>query len=101
MLKFGIILYLVFINIVTILVWRADKRAAQRGEWRWRESVLFVLAVIGGSIGAVIAMHALRHKTRKAAFRIGLPLILILQLAAAVFLYLYLTGALEGLPQIG
>ena len=85
---YGIILYLIIINIVTFLVYRADKRAAQRGEWRYRESVLFLLAIIGGSIGAIIAMYTLRHKTKHLSFRIGLPLILIVQIAAAVFVYL-------------
>ena len=78
---------LVLINIVLFLLMGRDKAAAQAGGRRTPETTLFALAVLGGSLGGTLAMVFFRHKTRKPAFRIGFPLILIIQfLIAAKFL---------------
>ncbi len=74
------IIYLIVINIIAFLAMYIDKRKAKYGRWRIPEQTLFILAVIGGSIGAIIGMYIFRHKTKKLRFSIGFPLILALQI---------------------
>lgn len=81
-----ILYYLLGINILAFLVFGLDKRKARKDRWRVPEATLLLLAVIGGSAGALLGMVVFRHKTRHNKFRIGLPLILLAQLAVAVLL---------------
>lgn len=81
----NIIIYLLIINIVTFLAMFIDKKKAERGEWRIKESTLFFLVAIGGSIGGIAGMYVFHHKTKKLKFSIGFPTILMLQ----VFLVIY------------
>ena len=71
---------LIVLNIVTFLVYGIDKWKAKQGSWRISEASLLILAVIGGSIGALIGMKVWHHKTMHKKFRYGLPLILIIQI---------------------
>jgi len=73
--------YLIVINIVTFLVYGIDKWKAKQGRWRISEATLLMLAVIGGTIGALLGMQVWRHKTMHKKFRYGLPLILLAQIA--------------------
>lgn len=73
--------YLVGIDLVTFLVYGADKRRARRGGWRVPEATLIALAVLGGAGGALLAMILFRHKTRKPRFYVTVPLVLVAQLA--------------------
>ena len=75
-----ITLYLAVVNIVGFVLMGKDKRRAEKGSWRIRESTLFNVAIIGGSIGSMLGMAAFHHKTHKWYFRIGMPLILIAQI---------------------
>ncbi len=79
----GVIAYLVLINIVTFIVFGVDKAKAKNHSWRVPEKTLFLLAIIGGSVGAIVGMQTFRHKTRKWYFAFGIPAILIVQLTAA------------------
>lgn len=72
-------LYVIIISLITFIIFGADKKRARRHEWRIPEKVLFMLAIIGGSIGAMIGMIAFHHKTKKWYFKIGMPLILAVQ----------------------
>ena len=72
---------LLAINILTFLVFAADKRRAVKGRFRIREAVLLALCLAGGSAGGLIAMYGLHHKTRKAKFSVGVPVILAVQIA--------------------
>ena len=74
------IIYLVIINIIAFLAMYIDKRKAKYGKWRIPEQSLFILALIGGSIGAIIGMYTFRHKTKKLRFSVGFPAILVLQI---------------------
>ena len=78
--------YLAAINLVTFLVYGVDKRRAKRGAWRVSEKTLFVLPILGGSVGAIAGMKVFHHKTKHWYFKYGLPLILLLQLALVVWL---------------
>ena len=72
---------LIVLNIVTFLVYGIDKWKAKQGSWRISEATLLILAVIGGSIGALLGMKVWHHKTMHKKFKYGLPLILLAQIA--------------------
>lgn len=77
----ALLYYLIVINIVTFLVYGIDKWKAKQGSWRISEASLLILAVIGGSIGALFGMKVWHHKTMHKKFKYGLPLILLVQIA--------------------
>ena len=80
-------IYLVVINIATFIVYGVDKSKAKNSEWRISEKVLILLAVVGGSVGAILGMNAFHHKTQHLKFSVGVPVILVLQVVlAALFL---------------
>lgn len=80
------IAYLVIINAIGYLLMLVDKKKAQKGAWRIPEATLMTVAAIGGSIGALLGMYNFRHKTKHPKFTVGIPLILIAQVAAAWFI---------------
>lgn len=80
------IIYLIIINIITFITYGIDKAKARKGAWRITEKTLIGLAVAGGSIGAMAGMSFFHHKTRKPLFKIGIPVILIIEAAAAAWL---------------
>ncbi len=77
----ALLYYLIVINVVTFLVYGIDKWKAKQGSWRISEATLLILAVIGGSCGALFGMKVWRHKTMHKKFKYGLPLILLAQIA--------------------
>ena len=79
-------IYFAAINLVTFFVYGIDKYRAKRGAWRIPEKTLFVLPLLGGSVGAIAGMRVFHHKTKHWYFKYGLPLILLLQLALVVWL---------------
>ena len=74
------LIYLIIINIIAFMAMYIDKRKAKYGKWRIHEQTLLILAIIGGSIGAIAGMYIFRHKTKKLRFSVGFPVILILQI---------------------
>ena len=81
-----IICYLLAVNIVTFLLYGIDKYKAKKGKWRISEATLLTMAAIGGSIGAWAGMRLWHHKTMHKKFKYGIPIIIILQVALAVYL---------------
>ena len=81
------IIYLIIINIIAFFAMFIDKRKAKYGKWRIKEHTLFILALIGGSVGAIIGMYTFRHKTKKARFFIGFPVILIVEVLLGFMIY--------------
>ena len=81
-----IIGYLLLANAVTFFSYGIDKCKAKKGKWRISEATLLLMAVFGGSIGAWLGMKAFHHKTMHKKFYIGVPTIIILQLALAGWL---------------
>lgn len=75
-----LILYAIAVNVASLIVMGVDKRKAIKRAWRIPESTLFVLAIIGGSVGSIIGMHLFHHKTRHWYFLYGMPVILALQI---------------------
>ena len=78
--------WLIAINLVTFAVYGADKRRARRGAWRVPEKTLFLLPLLGGSVGALLGMRVFRHKTKHWYFVWGVPAILLAQAALAAWL---------------
>ncbi len=76
---------LVFMNLLSFLLFYVDKQRAIRHEWRISEKTLFLSAIAGGSVGAIAGMYVFHHKTRHWYFVIGMPAILVVH---AVILYL-------------
>lgn len=71
--------YLVVINVATFFTYGLDKWKAKRSRWRIREAALLLLAVLGGSIGAWLGMKVWHHKTQHKKFKVGIPIIIIVQ----------------------
>lgn len=84
--------YFLIINILAFLIMGIDKSKARRGAWRVKESTLFALALLGGSIGVYLAMGAFHHKTLHKKFSIGIPLIIILQAALIIYITIKTAG---------
>lgn len=76
----NLIIYLLIINAIAFLAMFIDKKKAEKGKWRIKESTLLILALIGGSIGASFGMYVFHHKTQKPRFYIGIPIMIILQI---------------------
>ena len=81
-----IIGYLLFVNVVTFITYGIDKYKAKKGKWRISEATLLSMAIFGGCVGARLGMKAFHHKTMHKKFYIGVPTIIILQIAFAVWL---------------
>ena len=81
-----IIIYLVAINFMSFIMMGLDKYKAKKRAWRIPESTLFVLALIGGSVGSIAGMHLFHHKTRHWYFLYGMPAILIIQILIVIAL---------------
>ena len=82
-----LLVWLAVINLLTFIVYGADKRRARKGKWRVPEKTLFLLPLLGGSIGALLGMRVFHHKTRHWYFVWGIPAILLAQIALAVWIY--------------
>ena len=83
-----LLIYLAVMNILGFALMGIDKSRARKGKWRIRERTLFLFSLLGGSIGTLTGMYVFRHKTKHWYFVIGMPLILIIQLALTLWLKL-------------
>ena len=81
-----LIAYLAAVNLVALVMMYSDKQRAVRRLRRIPERSLFLAALLGGGVGSLLGMALFRHKTRKPAFRLGMPAILIAEAALLVFL---------------
>lgn len=81
-----LIIYFIIINLVGLFSMYLDKYKAKKHLWRIPEATLFLIAIIGGSIGSILGMRIFHHKTRHWYFVYGMPAILILQIALIVLL---------------
>jgi uncharacterized membrane protein YsdA (DUF1294 family) len=82
----ALIIYFICINIITFFWYGLDKLKAQWGSRRVSEKTLWILAFIGGSLGAIGAMEYFRHKTQKSSFQAVLFIIFFIQLGIIFFL---------------
>ncbi len=80
--------YLIIINAVAFIVYGIDKYKAKKAKWRISEATLLMLAVLGGSIGAWTGMRVWHHKTMHKKFKYGVTAILLIQIAAMMYLHM-------------
>ena len=79
--------YLLAVNLAALCVFGLDKRRARRDEWRIPEKTLFLLAALGGGLGALIGMRVWHHKTLHRSFRYGIPAILLVEAVGLFYLW--------------
>lgn len=82
-----LIAYLMILNLTGLFVMWSDKRRARKKQWRIPEKVLFLVSLLGGSIGTWGGMYLFHHKTKHWYFVLGMPLILVLQIVAGWYLW--------------
>lgn len=81
-----ILLYLLIINAAGFLLMLVDKHKAKKNLWRIPEATLMTVAALGGSVGSLIGMYTVRHKTKHPKFTLGIPLILAVQLVVITWI---------------
>lgn len=81
-----VLLFMLIMSVITFVFYFADKQKAKKNAWRIRESTLILLSFLGGSVGAMLGMFLLRHKTKHLKFRILVPLSFLIHAALIVFL---------------
>jgi len=79
--------YFIFVSLWATGLTIYDKRAARKGAWRIKERTLLFVASIGGSVAMILTMRMIRHKTQHAKFTVGIPVIIVLQIAVIVFVW--------------
>lgn len=84
-----ILIYVLVINVVGFFMMGIDKLRAKKQVWRVPEKTLFIIAVLGGSIGTNIGMYTFRHKTKHWYFVVGMPLILVVQIVLLIWLVFF------------
>lgn len=78
---------LAIMSLICFAAMGFDKRLAKKKScWRVPEKTLFAFAALGGALGGIIGMHTFRHKTKHTSFKIGMPLLLVFNIAVCVFL---------------
>ncbi len=88
------------LSLFALVLYRADKRAAQRGQWRTHESTLHVVALLGGWPGALAGRRLFRHKTRKQPFVTVLWLTVVTNCAGVAVLLLAAPFTVAGLDAV-
>ena len=84
--------YLIGVNLLTFVAFGMDKYKAKHMHWRISEASLLLLAALGGSPAALLAMYLFRHKTLHNKFRYGVPIILLLQIIVAFAIFYFASG---------
>ena len=83
-----VLAYLFIINLIGFLAMGLDKYKAKKGAWRTPEGTLMSICLFGGGIGTILGMYVFRHKTKKMKFTIGMPTILISEIALIIYMYI-------------
>ena len=93
MLYYVIIIYLIIMNIIGLAVMGIDKlKAMRQDKWRIPEKTLFLVALLGGSLGSIIGMYTFRHKTKHWYFTFFMPIIFFVQACGVAYLFKVLAG---------
>jgi predicted MPP superfamily phosphohydrolase len=81
------LIYLAAVSLTAVILTVRDKNAARKNAWRVKERTLLTVSALGGSAAMLATMLAVRHKTRRAKFMAGIPLMILIQTAAIVFVF--------------
>jgi len=92
--QFVLMIYLLIINLIVFFVYGLDKIKAPTNSRRVSERMLWFLALIGGSVGAIVSMHIFRHKTKKLSFQALLAVIILAQVWLVAWLWKLKTNVL-------
>ena len=91
-----ILIYFAVISLITIIVTVYDKKAAKKWtKHRVPEKILFLLGILGGSLAEYLTMLKIRHKTKHKRFMIGLPIIMVLQVAITICYYYFVWFSIQ------
>ena len=85
-----LILYPVILTISGFCSMGIDKSRAKKIQWRIQEKTLFLIALLGGSVGSILGMYSFRHKTKHRSFVYGMPAILLLQVILCLLIKFYI-----------
>ena len=77
--------YFIAVNAIAFIIFLLDKKNAKKRKWRVPESLLLAVSALGGSAGGYISMQMFRHKTRKPAFRWGLPVLIVIHILLIIY----------------
>ena len=80
-----LLVYLIAVNLLAAVLMFSDKRRARRRERRIPEATLFLAALLGGALGGTLGMFLFRHKTKHIVFRVGFPLLTLIQAALCIW----------------
>lgn len=81
------LLTLLFMNFLALFTMGWDKWKAIHQRWRIPEKSLLLLGLLGGAVGLLVGSRIFRHKTQKMLFKIGIPVLLILNGIEIYFLF--------------
>lgn len=84
----NILIYFLVINVIGFLAMGIDKLKAKKDWWRIPEGTLLMIAILGGGVGSILGMYTFRHKTKKMKFTIGMPTILISEIALIIYCFI-------------
>ncbi|WP_405100677.1 DUF1294 domain-containing protein [Oceanobacillus sp. FSL H7-0719] len=87
----SILAYIAAVNLLTLFLMRVDKQKAIKNQFRIPERTFFLLSFLGGAIGTYIGMKIFRHKTKHGKFTIGIPLLIVFNLAAFTYVFIYMS----------
>lgn len=80
MLKTLFMWYFAIVNIVGLIMMGSDKNRAVSNQWRISEKALWITALIGAAPGMTVGMKMFRHKTKHMQFKLGFPILAILDI---------------------
>jgi len=80
------LIYLCIVNAIGFALMLLDKAKAKKNLWRIPERTFFLIACIGGSLGCILGMYTIRHKTKHPKFTIGMPMIFAVQVMAVILI---------------
>lgn len=86
---YAIAIYLAAITLITFIAFAIDKSKSKSKSRRIPERTLLIMSAIGGSLGALLAMHFVRHKTQHAKFKYGIPAMLIAHITLLAYVLLW------------
>ncbi len=86
-----VLIWIIVINLLTFILFVIDKERAVKHKYRISEFTLLTLSFMGGSLGALLAMSLVRHKTKKKIFTVGIRLMLVMH-AVLLGIYIYKSG---------
>lgn len=94
----NVLIYVAVINVLGFLSMGFDKFKAKHEMWRTKEQTLFIIAIIGGSLGSILGMYTFRHKTKHTNFTVGMPTILLVQIVMIIYIFLNWLVAKKNTP---